>query len=85
MPGVFIKEDEPFENALRRFKKQVQKSGSSHGDQKAPCVPEAEREEKEKGYGRTKTAFEETEKNATPIRAVHCCTEMQSRTIGPRL
>jgi small subunit ribosomal protein S21 len=27
MPGVYVKEDEPFENALRRFKKQVQKSG----------------------------------------------------------
>jgi small subunit ribosomal protein S21 len=27
MPGVYLKEDEPFENALRRFKKQVQKSG----------------------------------------------------------
>lgn len=27
MPGVFVREDEPFENALRRFKKQVQKSG----------------------------------------------------------
>ena len=27
MPGVYVKEDEPFENALKRFKKQVQKSG----------------------------------------------------------
>ncbi len=27
MPGVLVREDEPFENALRRFKKQVQKSG----------------------------------------------------------
>ncbi len=27
MPGVFVREDEPFENALRRFKKQIQKSG----------------------------------------------------------
>jgi small subunit ribosomal protein S21 len=27
MPGIYVKEDEPFENALRRFKKQVQKSG----------------------------------------------------------
>ncbi len=27
MPGVVVREDEPFENALRRFKKQVQKSG----------------------------------------------------------
>ena len=27
MPGIIVKEDEPFENALRRFKKQVQKSG----------------------------------------------------------
>ncbi len=27
MPGVVVGEDEPFENALRRFKKQLQKSG----------------------------------------------------------
>jgi small subunit ribosomal protein S21 len=27
MPGVMVKEDEPFESALKRFKKQVQKSG----------------------------------------------------------
>ncbi len=27
MPGVFVREDEPFENALRRFKRQVQKAG----------------------------------------------------------
>ncbi len=27
MPGVFVREDESFESALRRFKKQVQKSG----------------------------------------------------------
>lgn len=27
MPGVIVREDEPFENALKRFKKQVQKSG----------------------------------------------------------
>ncbi len=27
MPGVVVHEDESFENALRRFKKQVQKSG----------------------------------------------------------
>jgi small subunit ribosomal protein S21 len=27
MPGVVVRDDEPFENALRRFKKQVQKSG----------------------------------------------------------
>jgi small subunit ribosomal protein S21 len=27
MPGVIVREDESFENALRRFKKQLQKSG----------------------------------------------------------
>jgi small subunit ribosomal protein S21 len=27
MPGVVVREDEPFENALRRFKKQMQRSG----------------------------------------------------------
>jgi small subunit ribosomal protein S21 len=27
MPGVVVRDDEPFENALRRFKKQLQKSG----------------------------------------------------------
>jgi small subunit ribosomal protein S21 len=27
MPGVIVHEDESFESALRRFKKQVQKSG----------------------------------------------------------
>ena len=27
MPGVVVKEDEPFESALRRFKKQMQRSG----------------------------------------------------------
>jgi small subunit ribosomal protein S21 len=27
MPGVVVKEDEPFESALRRFKKQLQRSG----------------------------------------------------------
>jgi small subunit ribosomal protein S21 len=27
MPGVKVKENEPFENALRRFKKQCEKSG----------------------------------------------------------
>ena len=27
MPGIVVGEDEPFENALRRFKKQLQKSG----------------------------------------------------------
>lgn len=27
MPGVFVREDESFESALRRFKKQLQKSG----------------------------------------------------------
>jgi small subunit ribosomal protein S21 len=27
MPGVVVREDEPFESALKRFKKQVQKSG----------------------------------------------------------
>ncbi|HTY26219.1 MAG TPA: 30S ribosomal protein S21 [Desulfomonilaceae bacterium] len=27
MPGVVVGEDESFENALRRFKKQLQKSG----------------------------------------------------------
>lgn len=27
MPGVYVREDESFENALRRFKKQLQKSG----------------------------------------------------------
>jgi small subunit ribosomal protein S21 len=27
MPGVVVGENEPFENALRRFKKQLQKSG----------------------------------------------------------
>jgi len=27
MPGVVVGEDEPFESALRRFKKQLQKSG----------------------------------------------------------
>ncbi|MFC1836551.1 30S ribosomal protein S21 [Thermodesulfobacteriota bacterium] len=27
MPGVVVREDEPFETALRRFKKQVQRSG----------------------------------------------------------
>ncbi len=27
MPGVVVREDEPFENAIRRFKKQLQKSG----------------------------------------------------------
>jgi small subunit ribosomal protein S21 len=27
MPGVKVKSDEPFENALRRFKKQCEKAG----------------------------------------------------------
>jgi len=27
MPGVVVREDESFEDALRRFKKQIQKSG----------------------------------------------------------
>jgi small subunit ribosomal protein S21 len=27
LPGVVVREDEPFENAIRRFKKQLQKSG----------------------------------------------------------
>jgi small subunit ribosomal protein S21 len=27
MPGIFVGENEPFESALRRFKKQVMKSG----------------------------------------------------------
>lgn len=27
MPGVKVKENEPFENALRRFKKQCEKAG----------------------------------------------------------
>ena len=27
MPGVLVRENEPFESALRRFKKQVMKSG----------------------------------------------------------
>lgn len=27
MPGVVVREDEPFESALRRFKKQLQRSG----------------------------------------------------------
>lgn len=27
MPGVVVREDESFENAVRRFKKQLQKSG----------------------------------------------------------
>jgi small subunit ribosomal protein S21 len=27
MPGVVVREDESFENAIRRFKKQLQKSG----------------------------------------------------------
>ncbi|HUU50187.1 MAG TPA: 30S ribosomal protein S21 [Nitrospinota bacterium] len=27
MPGIKIREDEPFENALKRFKKQCEKSG----------------------------------------------------------
>jgi small subunit ribosomal protein S21 len=27
MPGVFVREDESFESALKRFKKQVQRSG----------------------------------------------------------
>jgi len=27
MPGVFVRDDESFESALRRFKKQLQKSG----------------------------------------------------------
>jgi small subunit ribosomal protein S21 len=27
MPGVVVGENEPFENALRRFEKQLQKSG----------------------------------------------------------
>jgi small subunit ribosomal protein S21 len=27
MPGVVVREDEPFENAIRRFKKQLQRSG----------------------------------------------------------
>jgi len=27
MPGVVVRDDEPFENAIRRFKKQLQKSG----------------------------------------------------------
>src|SRR5271157_5358006 len=27
MPGVVVREDEPFESAIRRFKKQLQRSG----------------------------------------------------------
>ena len=27
MPGIKVKSDEPFENALRRFKKQCEKAG----------------------------------------------------------
>jgi len=27
MPGVFVREDESFESAVKRFKKQLQKSG----------------------------------------------------------
>lgn len=27
MPGIKVQDNEPFENALRRFKKQVEKSG----------------------------------------------------------
>jgi small subunit ribosomal protein S21 len=27
MPGVVVRDDEPFENAIRRFKKQLQRSG----------------------------------------------------------
>jgi small subunit ribosomal protein S21 len=27
MPGIVVRDDESFENALRRFKKQLQKSG----------------------------------------------------------
>jgi small subunit ribosomal protein S21 len=27
MPGVVVRDDEPFESALRRFKKQMQRSG----------------------------------------------------------
>jgi len=27
MPGVVVRDDEPFENAVRRFKKQLQRSG----------------------------------------------------------
>lgn len=27
MPGIVVREDEPFENAIKRFKKQLQRSG----------------------------------------------------------
>ena len=35
MPGVVVREDESFENALRRFKKQLQKSGVLRRGEKA--------------------------------------------------
>ena len=35
MPGIRVKEGEPFENAMKRFKKQCEKSGDPLRNQEA--------------------------------------------------
>ena len=58
MPGVAVRENESFENLLRRFKKQVQKSGVIRETKKR------RQKEKEIPLGSQK-ASQEAQKNAT--------------------
>ena len=48
MPGVKIKDNESFQNALKRFKKQCEKTGGPVRNPKKGALREAEHEKKEK-------------------------------------
>ena len=63
MPGIRIKENESFENALRRFKKQVEKTGILSEIRKRETLREAEHKTKEESAGRQEKGNEKNEKN----------------------
>ena len=58
MPAVKVREAEPFENALRRFKKQCEKAGVLVGSPQARILRKTEREAETENYRRQKESRE---------------------------
>ena len=63
MPGIKIKENESFENALRRFKKQVEKTGILSEIRKREHYEKPSIKRKKKALAAKKKSNEKDEKN----------------------
>ena len=64
MPGVVVREDEPFESAIRRFKKQLQRSGVLGEAKRRRAYDKPSVKKKKKSILACEETSQEIEKNA---------------------